>query len=195
MKKLIALFLALICMVGLVACGGNKDEDDEVLQNIIAGVKNAVAETGTAEISITTPDGTVTRDSIVVNLSTDDDNEEGNVIVIPYFNYMVFATNGRDIEIPDEMEGEISASIGKKQLIAFSDLEFNSDYFEGNTYTFDKNKFHAVITNASGFFGVNLTQGTVDFTMTMANNQPKRINIRYVTPLGYDVLIEAKYDY
>ncbi len=197
MKRIIAILLALLCLFALVSCGGNNDKNDPVLQDIIAKFGNAVGDNCEGEIVYKSQDGTTVFHSIIANLSMDEEDKAGNklnILEVPYYEYV--SMNNGLIEMPEEMEGTIDANPDAAYSFSLSNIEINTDYFEDNVYTFENNKFHAVIVDCEGFFGIeDMAQETVDFTMTIANGSPKKIMMNYETPLGYLVEIELKFNY
>ncbi len=204
MKKLIAILLALLCLVSvvsMVACGGNEEgpASDPVLDDIAQKFSDAMADDCEGSMIFCSEDGKTVyyEKSFLLNMEDGEDKDGNplNTLEVPYFNYV--GVSGGTVVMPDYMDGSIVADPEAKDYITLTELDFNLNYFKDNTYTYEKNKFSTVVTNASAFFATDIhaKDNTANITITMANNTPKKITIDYVTNLGYEVEIDIKFNY
>ncbi len=190
MKKIIALLLAVLCMVSMFACG---EEDDPVLLDLQNVVFKSMAESGKATIEITDTLGDVK--TFESELFDSGDEENTSYLKIPNYLYASVDSKG-NITMPEDMSESITGNPGSKsEVVNLAGLTFNSEFFKDETYTYQDNKFKATIIDSTGFFGVELTKGEVKVEFTIKNNMPNKGKITYTTDSGLDVEITLKYDY
>ncbi len=229
MKKIIALLLALVCMVSLFACGDDPDPDTgdtgdtgstggtggtggnqnsselmEKLNEVIANYNDAIADSVIAtKITYSSPDGKVEEEIESEIIGSDlifegdkDDEAVLPILKVPNFNYVTYDDKGM-ITMPDTLSGTITGNYANERVtpVNLAGFNFKLEYFKNNTFSYESRVFKATIVNCSGFFGANLTQNEADITITFTNGTPKRVEISYTTPLGYEVDILLRCNY